>query len=87
MFNFFSELASDYGLEIGALNTFNVVNLSNKLVYVEGQKGVIAISDKEITLRVKKGVISVVGENLKIKRITSQTMVIVGKIKQIESNI
>lgn len=87
MFNFFNELALDYNLNIGELNQFNLVNISNKLIYVEGQKGIIKILSDCITFRVRKGVISVFGQNLTIKRITNTTLVISGEIKQIESGV
>lgn len=87
MFNFFSELALDYNLNIGEYNQFNLVNLSNRLVYIEGQKGIIKIATDCITFRVKKSVISVFGQNLTIKRITDTTLVISGEIKQIESGV
>ena len=87
MFNFFNELALDYNLNIGGYNQFNLVNLSNKLVYIEGQKGIIKISTDCITFRVKKSVISVFGQNLTIKRITDSVLVIAGEIKQIESGV
>ena len=87
VFNFFNELALDYNLNIGEYNQFNLVNLSNRLVYIEGQKGIIKIATACITFRVKKGVISVFGQNLTIKRITDTTLVISGEIKQIESGV
>lgn len=85
MFNFFNELISDYGLETSLLNSFNIVNMSNKLVYIEGHKGVISISKENISIRVKKGVLCVVGQNLQIKRISYTTVVVIGEIKEIES--
>ena len=85
MFNFFNELISDYGLETSLLNSFNIVNMSNKLVYIEGHKGVISISKENISIRVKKGVLCVVGKNLQIKRISYTTVVVIGEIKEIES--
>ena len=85
MFNFFSELVADFGIEIDKVNSFNIVNMSNKLVYIEGQKGVIKIGDDSMSIRVKGGVIVVFGKNLKLKKITGTTVCIVGEIHQIES--
>ena len=84
MFNFFSELVADFGLEIDKLNSFNIVNMSNKLVYIEGQKGVVKIGSVSMSIRVKGGVIVVFGQNLKLKKITGTTVCIVGKIEGIE---
>ena len=85
MFNFFDELVFEYGLQIDKVSDFNLINISNKLLYVEGQKGVILISDDVISFKVKKGAICVYGEELKLKRITKTTLVIMGKIKKVES--
>lgn len=85
MFNFFNEIIGDYGLETNFINSFNIVNMSNKLVYIEGHKGVISISKENISIRVKKGVLCVIGKHLQIKRISHSTAVIVGEIKEIES--
>ncbi len=85
MFNFFEEIACDYGLETGLGNNFNLVNMSNKMIYVEGHKGIVSISTETISFRIKKGVISIVGTKLFIKRITKTTLTICGEIKQIES--
>ncbi len=85
MFNFFSELVADYGLEVEQLNSFNIVNMSNKLVYIEGQKGVVKIGSDSISIRVKGGVIVVFGQNLKLKKITATTVCVLGNIHQIES--
>lgn len=84
MFNFFSELVADFGLEIDKLNSFNIVNMSNKLVYIEGQKGVVKIGSVSMSIRVKGGVVVVFGQNLKLKKITGTTVCIVGKIEGIE---
>ena len=82
MFNFFNEIIADYGLE---LSSFNLVNMSNKLVYVEGHKGVISIKEEVISFKVKKGAISIYGKNLIIKRITDNCLVVTGEINNIES--
>lgn len=87
MFNFFEEMATMFGINLGKYDSFNLVNISNKLMYVEGQKGIIKITPDCITFRVKNGVISVFGQNLTIKRIAENVLVIQGEIKQVESGI
>ena len=84
MFNFFSELVADFGIEVDKANSFNIVNMSNKLVYIEGQKGVVKIGSESMSIRVKGGVVVVFGQNLKLKKITGTTVCIVGKIEGIE---
>ena len=85
MFNFFNEIAFDFGLEVEGINSFNLINMSNKLLYVEGQKGVLFVGEDVISFKVKKGAVSVYGENLKLRRITKTTLAIVGNIKKVES--
>ena len=85
MFNFFSELIADYGLEIDGVSSFNIINMSNKLVYIEGQKGVVKISSESMSIRIKGGLVEVLGQNLKLKKISRSTVCIVGKIESIES--
>mgnify|MGYP001625090630 CR=1 FL=1 len=85
MFNFFNEIIADYGLDSSLFNNFNIINMSNKLVYIEGHKGVVSISKQNISIRVKKGVLLINGNNLQIKRITSSTVTVIGNIKEIES--
>ena len=87
MFNFFCELAGEYGLENSVVNSFNLVNMSNKLIYLEGLTKIISIETNLITLKVKNNVINIFGENLTIKRISGSTITIVGNIKQIESSL
>ncbi|MBO5884999.1 MAG: YabP/YqfC family sporulation protein [Clostridia bacterium] len=85
MFNFFNEIISDYGLENNLLNSFNIINMSNKIVYIEGQKGLFSISSTKISILVKNLKINILGENLVVKKITETTITVMGKIKQIES--
>ena len=85
MFNFFNDIVADYGLEIDLKNGFNLVNISNKILYIEGQKGIVLISEEVMSFRIKKGVITIYGQNLMLKRITNTTLTIIGNINKIES--
>lgn len=85
MFNFFDELKSSLNLTFDAVGSFNLVNISNKVVYIEGQKGILKISSEQIIVKVKSGQICITGQDLVIKRITNTTLTIIGKIKQMES--
>ena len=40
MFNFFGELKRDIGVKV---DEFHIINISNKLLYVEGHKGLTAL--------------------------------------------
>ena len=85
MVNFVDELVQEYGIENQLLNNFNIINMSNRLVYVEGQMGVLKISDEVVSFKVKKYAISIFGQHLKIKRINNTTLVVTGEINIIES--
>ena len=85
MFNFFNELTSSLNLEFDTVGSFNLVNISNKVVYIEGQKQILKISSEQIIVKIKNGEIHITGQDLVIKRITNTTLTIIGKIKQIES--
>ncbi len=47
-------------------------------------KGIIEYSDDNIRVNTKSGVFKITGENLEIKTILSEEIIIVGKIKKIE---
>ena len=81
MFNFFNEIKSCVG-EIK--NKYNIVNMSGKLVYVEGHKGLALLSKNIICLKIKKGSIKVEGENLSLKELYEECVKISGKIEKIE---
>lgn len=85
MFKFFNEVIADFGLENEVVNSFNIINMSNKLIYIEGHKGVISINSDVISVRVKKGAVCIYGKNLILKKISGTTLCINGEIKKIES--
>lgn len=81
MFNFFNEIKSCVG-EIK--NKYNIVNMSGKLVYIEGHKGLSLLSKTVICLRIKKGSIKVEGQNLILKELYDECVKISGIIEKIE---
>lgn len=85
MFNFFEQIKNDLRLDGSMFENFNLINMSNKLVYVEGHRGVFLISDDCISFKIKKGIVLVCGNNLVLKKITKTTLVIQGEIKKVES--
>ena len=58
--------------------------VSTSLVYLEGHKGLLKLSDENVTLRVKKGVVCIMGKNLKISEMTQKTIAISGEISKVE---
>lgn len=85
MFNFFEQIKNELMLETSMFDSYNLINMSNKIVYVEGHRGVFLISEDCISFKIKKGVILVYGENLVLKKITKTTLTIQGNIKKVES--
>ena len=71
--------------EIGTSNSFRVVNLGGKSVYIEGIKSVICFDNKEMRFQLKNNIISVKGGELKVKYLDTSTCVITGEIKVVET--
>lgn len=84
MFNFFNEIKDKFDDSLEKLNDYKVINISGKILYVEGQKGLITISENLINFKVYKGVVTVEGKNLKMKECTSNTLAISGEIIKVE---
>ena len=84
MFNFFNEIKSKFDKTMQDINEYRIINISNKLIYIEGQKGIITISDTLINFKVYHDVITVLGSNLKVKECTSDTLAICGDIIKVE---
>lgn len=85
MFKFFSELKKELKLP-DIQDEYQFVNLSGKLLYVEGQKGISLLSDTLIVFKTKRKTISVSGKNLKLKDVSVLTLSVVGDIEAIEVN-
>ena len=81
MFNFFDELRKK-APSSELLGNFNIVNMSGKLVYIEGHQGVTILTSEMIAFKIKKG--RVVVEDLKLAELTDNTMTINGTIKKME---
>ena len=68
LFNYLGELKKDLKLPDNIFNSYNLINISGHILYVEGHCGIITIKSEEIVFNVKKGKkISVKGNELKIK--------------------
>lgn len=85
MFNFFSEIKKELINENALLGNFNIINMSNQVVYIEGHKGIVSISKDSISLKVKKALIKIYGEDLILRKITKSTLIVEGKIKSVET--
>lgn len=84
MFNFYKEIKDKSGISPEFLHDFNLVNISGRLLYVEGHGGVSVISPNLINFKVKNGRVIVEGSEFVIKELTENTLLISGKIAKME---
>ena len=84
MFNFFNEI-KQVNKKFDLTGGYNLVNVSGKIIYVEGHKGINVISKEIISFKVKNGRIIVEGENLILSELTEDTIKITGIIKKVEA--
>jgi len=84
VFNFFDEIKKKFKLENNVLDEFNIINLSGKALYIEGHNGLLKLSKEKISFKIKKKIIDVEGENMILKELTYNTILIQGDIKKTE---
>ena len=84
MFNFFDELKCKFDGKENFFNDYNLINMSGKLLYVEGHKGLTILSSNVVAFKLKNGRVVVSGENLYIKELTNNTILLQGKISKME---
>lgn len=85
MFNFFNEIKNKAsGIDYNLLNEYNIINLSGKLLYVEGHQGVTIISSDMVAFKIKKGRVVVEGKDLVLSELTSNTLLLQGVIIKVE---
>ncbi len=83
MFNFFDELKKKSN-NSELLTSYNIINMSGNLLYIEWHLGLTAISSEMIAFKIKKGRIVVEGQDLKLSELGLNTMIIQGKIVKVE---
>ena len=84
MFNFFDELKKIIKKE-KIIEKYNIVNMSGKILYVEGHTGICQLSREIISFKFKGGVIIVEGKDLILNELMDKTLKITGEIKKIEA--
>ncbi len=84
MFNFFDEIKKSVGSVEQNLQSYNLVMLSGRALYVEGHLGLSLLSKELIGFKVKRGRVTVEGENLVLHELTENTLTITGQIKKVE---
>ncbi|MGN1200922.1 MAG: YabP/YqfC family sporulation protein [Candidatus Caccovivens sp.] len=81
MFNFFNEIKGNLK---NNFDSFNLVNISGALLYVEGHLGLVTLSKELISFKVKGGVIMVEGRDMILAELNENTIKITGTIKKVE---
>ena len=66
------------------IESFNMINMSGQLLYVEGHKGLVTLSKELVSFKIKKGIVLVEGEDLSLLELSENTIKIDGKIKKVE---
>ena len=78
MFNFFGEIKKDLKVD-----EFHIINISNRILYVEGHRGIKMLTKSLVVFKVKNGSVGVEGEGLNLSELTENTLKISGEIKRI----
>ena len=84
MFNFFDEIKQKANRCKDLIHDYNLVNISGRLLYVEGHMGLTVLTEEMIAFKVNKGRVVVEGESMILAELTSNTMLIEGKIFKTE---
>lgn len=84
MFNFFDEIKGKSQKCKDKIFDFNLVNISGGILYVEGHMGLTILSPSTIAFKVKSGRVVVEGQCMSLTELTSNTMLIEGKIQKTE---
>ncbi len=85
MFNFLGEIKDNVkNSKNFDLDSFNIINVSGRLLYVEGHLGLVSLSKELISFKVKKGVIMVEGSDMILAELSENTIKICGSIKKVE---
>ena len=67
--------------ELGVtLKEYRYINIGGKMVYIEGQKGIVALTKDEIAFKVNKKTCTIKGSDLYIKYYDNNTAVVCGGI-------
>ena len=83
MFNFFKEIFGKADADV-LPNSFNIVNVAGKLLYLEGHSGLQELSKEMIVVKIKGGCVQICGQQLLLSELSENTIKIVGKICKVE---
>lgn len=73
------ELPQDIILDIP-----KITMVGNLQIYIENHKGIIEYTKNRIRINTKSGVLRIIGENLLLKNIIVEEIIIIGEIQQVE---
>lgn len=85
MFNFFAEIKKELKMP-NLESNYQMVNINGNILYVEGHKGLLNLSEEMIMFKTNNKIISVSGKGLKLKILSSTTLSIMGEIESVEVN-
>ena len=85
MFNFFKEIKDTFqNSKKLVLDDFNIINISGKILYAEGHRGLVTLSKELVSFKVKSGVIMVYGTDMILSELNENTIKIFGNITKTE---
>ena len=88
VFNFFDEVKQKAARYKDCLNGYNFVNISGRLLYIEGHAGLTILSKDVIAFKTQKGRVAVEGREMTLLELTENSMLIEGEIlKKIGQNL
>lgn len=76
-----SYVAKEYGI---TFKDYRLVNISGKVLYIEGHTGINILGQNEMSFRLKKKLLTIKGENLTVKYFDNSTAIVLGRIVQVE---
>lgn len=84
MINFINEFAKFIDLPFEeVLSDYKYLNVGGKLVCVQNYTKIISYSTEKIVLKVKRSILNIEGENLTIKELEKNNLIVSGKISNI----
>ena len=85
MFHFFNEINDLLQVPVtNVLNGYEYINLSGKAIYIQGYKDILSFNEEHIILKLKKGELHIKGENLNIRDLNLNCILIEGRIFIVE---
>ena len=85
MFNFLDELYEVAGCKPSELkDSYKLIMLSNSVVYVSNYIKILSFTDQIVVLKVKGNELNIEGENLTIKSLCSNEIIVKGRVASVQ---